>query len=74
MANFFVVFDQSLNNGGYSPQTFKSAKTLEPAQDANFMKIEAGSVAEAQEAIAAWVPGQNTQKPIVVAEAAWKES
>jgi hypothetical protein len=75
MAVFFVV-ENSGEAGGSAPipREFKSAKTLEAPKLAKWVKMEAGSVAEAQEAWANMFPGNSTGTPVVVAEAAWKTS
>jgi hypothetical protein len=75
MAVYFTVFNSQEESATQeSERKFKSAKTLGPVNLARFIKIEAGSVAEAQEAVRNLYPGNATGMPVVVAEAAWKES
>lgn len=75
MANFFTVFNTQTDQASEEAERkFKSAKILEQPKRAVFVKIEAGSVAEAQEAVRSLYPGNSTGTPVVVAEAAWKES
>lgn len=82
MANFYAVFDRQRQGAseGSSEKEFKSAKLLPQApphfnvEVARVVKLEAGSVAEAQEAIANWFPGQNSGTPVIITEAAYKES
>lgn len=76
MANFFVVFDEQEQGGDASDERkYKSAKLLgEPAKVARFTKMEAGSVAEAQEAVRNLFPGNAATTPVVVAEGSWKTS
>ena len=76
MANFFVVYDAQEQGGDANDvRTYKSAKVLgEAPQIARFIKMEAGSVAEAQEAVRNLFPGNAAGLPVVVAEAAWKTS
>lgn len=75
MANYFVLDNSGEAGGtGVIPREFKSAKTLEAPKLAKFVKMEAGSVAEAQEAYANMFPGNSSGTPVVVTEAQWKTS
>jgi|HubBroStandDraft_2_1064218.scaffolds.fasta_scaffold130992_2 hypothetical protein len=76
MANFYVVYDEQEQGGDANDERkYKSAKLLgEAAKIARFTKLEAGSVAEAQEAVRNLFPGNAAGLPVVVAEAAWKTS
>lgn len=75
MANFFAVFNAQTDQASEEAERkFKSAKILEQPKRAVFAKLEAGSVAEAQEAVRALYPGNSSGTPVVVTEAQWKES
>jgi hypothetical protein len=75
MANFFAVINSQANQGSEEAERkFKSAKILEQPKEARFVKMEAGSIAEAQEALRVLYPGNASGTPVVVAESAWKES
>lgn len=74
MAEYFVVFNAGASSGTEPlERKFKSAKTLEQPQRAQFVKMEAGSVAEAQEAVENLFAA-STSTPIVVTAAQWKAS
>jgi hypothetical protein len=76
MANYFVVYDEQEQGGDAADERkYKSAKLLgEAAKVARVIKMEAGSVAEAQEAVRNLFPGNAAGTPVVVAEAQWKTS
>lgn len=75
MANFYVVENEQAVGGTEEVgRKFKSATTLERPKAARVVKMEAGSVAEAQEAYAALYPGNSTGTPAVIAESAYKFS
>jgi hypothetical protein len=76
MANYFVVYDEQEQGGDANDERkYKSAKLLgEAAKVARFTKMEAGSVAEAQEAVRNLFPGNAATTPVVVTEAQWKTS
>jgi hypothetical protein len=74
MAEYFVVYNAGPNAGNEKlERKFKSAKTLAQPQQANFVNLEAGSVAEAQEAVENLFPA-STSTPVCVLAAQWKES
>lgn len=75
MAVYYVVDnEQAAGTGEAVPREFKSVKTLERPKTARVVKLEAGSVAEAQEGYAALYPGNSTGTPAVITEAAYKFS
>ena len=81
LANYFAVFGrQSESMGTPNAETkFKKGKLLPQNERAlidiaRTVKLEAESVAEAQEIVKEAFPGQNTGTAVVVTEAAWKES
>lgn len=75
MAVYYVVDnEQSVGGGEPVPREFKSVKTLERPKTARVVKLEAGSVAEAQEGYAALYPGNSTSLPAVITEAQYKFS
>lgn len=84
---YFAIFDrQKATNSGTLPESKPTEKSLVlPAQttapvssgqleSAHILKIEAESVAEAQQAVTALFPGRVTNTPVIVTEAAFKES
>lgn len=78
-ATYYVVFNRkaypSDAKSGTAPKT--SCEIVAPGlESAVFAKIvsNAGTVAEAQELARTAYPGLTTQTPVVVTEAAWKES
>lgn len=74
MAEYFVVYNAGAWNGNEKlERKFKSAKTLAQPERANFINIEAGSVAEAQEAVENLFSA-STSTPVVVTAAQWKTS
>jgi hypothetical protein len=75
-STFFVVFNAQEESGSQelNRKAAKEGKTLEPVQVARFVKMEAESVADAQNAVRALYPGNAATTPVVVAEAAWKTS
>lgn len=60
--------------GAIERKAGKEGKTLGPVKIARVVKMEAESVKDAQEAVAALFPGNATGTPAVVAEAAYKFS
>ena len=77
MANtYFAVFGQETNvaSEAVERKAGKEGKTLEPVKRAKFIKLEAESVADAQNALYALYGGEITTTPVVVTEAAWKTS
>lgn len=75
MANYYVVENEQAGGTGEEVgRTFKNVKTLERPKTARVVKLEAGSVAEAQEGFAALYPGNSTGTPAVITEAQYKFS
>lgn len=75
MANFFVVFgEQQAGERLQIGSEWESAKTLDYPKKANVLKVEAASVAAAQQFVKHLMQGSVSSTPVVVAEAAWKES
>lgn len=79
--NFFVVIDQS--RPSKSAPEIKGKGVIEKhgsteyntfPEECKFVKMEAESVKEAQNAIRHWMGGDVTTTPIVVKEAGWVES
>jgi hypothetical protein len=77
MANtYYVVFNEAEASATQelNRKAGKEGKTLEPVKSARFVKMEAESVKDAQEAVATLFPGNSTTTPVVVTAAAWKTS
>jgi hypothetical protein len=77
MANtYFVVFNDQIEGATeeLNRKAGKEGKTLAAVKTARFVKMEAESVKDAQEAVATLFPGNASGTPIVVTEAAWKTS
>lgn len=77
MATYFVVFNQTGNNPSVpsAPSAIWEGVTLlDHSYTAKYIKLEAGSLKEAQQAITHFYPGSETTTPVVVTEAQWKES
>lgn len=75
MAVFFTVINTQTDQASEeASRKFKSATILEQPKIARFVKMEASTIAEAQEAVANLYPGNSSGLPVVVAEAAWKTS
>ncbi len=88
MAEFFVVFNRreqagkqvesrKFAEGTLMPQKLSSAGlggTTGQLEDACVLKVEAASVATAQATVQAAYPGLQTGVPVVVANAAFKET
>jgi hypothetical protein len=78
-ANYFVVINRQAyeSDAQVAAVPKASCKVFGPGlESAKFFKVEsaAGTVAEAQELARLAYPGLATGTPIVVTEAAWKES
>lgn len=77
MANtYYAVFDRQATPGNEALVGTKAAKEGEvkgPVYSARWVKIAAESVADAQAAVKA-IYGGTTDIPVIVTEAAWKES
>ena len=75
MANYYAVFDEQRSGLAIEPGTkYKSAATLDNVMVAKVLKLEAGSIAEAQKAVQFLLPGDEPKTTVVVEESAWKES
>lgn len=75
MAVYYVVFDQATSGLKVPPSSkWEGVTVLEAPNTSLFVKMEAGSVAEAQRGIEHFFGGSETVTPVVVLEAAWKES
>jgi hypothetical protein len=77
MAVYYVVFNQTGKNPSppVAPSgTWEGVTLLDHSYRAAYIKLEAGSIKEAQQAITHFYPGRETTTPVVVTEAQWKES
>lgn len=75
MAEYFIVEnEQAAGTGEEVPRTYKNVKTLERPKTARVVKVEAGSVAEAQEGFAQLYPGNSSGTPAVITAAQYKTS
>jgi hypothetical protein len=75
LAVYYVVFeDESGGNAPPAEPTFEAAKVLEGPKNARVIKVEAESAAEASQICEHFYPGDFTGTPVIVTEAAWKET
>lgn len=75
MAVYYVVFGQTgKNQSTPSSSTWEGVTLLDHAHRASYIKLEAASIKEAQQAITHFYSGRETTTPVVVSEAQWKES
>lgn len=75
MAVYFVVFDEEGAGERLEVGTeFEGAKTLDFPKVARVLKVEASTIAAAQQLIGRVAPGDVTSTPVCVAESAWKTS
>jgi hypothetical protein len=72
---YYVVFGQSGKNPSTpSTSTWEGVTLLDHAYKADYIKLEAASIKEAQQAITHFYSGRETTTPVVIAEAQWKTS
>jgi hypothetical protein len=76
LANYFVIYDrQSAGKGNPGDERkFQKGKILSEQETARVVKVEAESVKEAQEISREAFPANGSTTPVVIAEAAYKES
>lgn len=78
LANYYAVFNRSSAGQGFvgDERKFQKGKMLSAsgAEVARVAKLEAESVAEAQQIIREAYPDLSTGTPVIVTEAAFKES
>lgn len=85
MAVYFAVFNRvATASGQMQGETWESAKLLGAQttaphsngglEDAQVVRLEASTVAEAQKAVQHFFGGEVTDTPVIVAEAQFKES
>jgi hypothetical protein len=79
LANYYAVFDRASAGQGFvgDERKFKAGKILgaiSPVEVARVVKLEAETVKEAQEIVREAYPDLSSGTPVIITEAAYKES